>query len=146
MNRDQIEREIFIAAPLQKVWGLVSQPAWWVGEGGPKSVQVKGARVLAETDQHGNFPVIIETSEPPYRLVCRWASTFPDTEPSEGNSTRVEFTLREEDNGTRLRVVESGFSKLDAPDTTRRDAFEGNTQGWIQQLEMLRQWAEEPSV
>ena len=30
---DTIEREIFIAAPVEKVWELVSVPGWWINDG-----------------------------------------------------------------------------------------------------------------
>ena len=30
---DTIEREIFIAAPAEKVWELVSVPGWWINDG-----------------------------------------------------------------------------------------------------------------
>jgi uncharacterized protein YndB with AHSA1/START domain len=143
MENDRIEREIFIAAPLQTVWSLVSQPAWWVGDApGPDKVEVDGTRVVAET-KYGNFPVLIERIDPPNYIACRWASAFPGQEPREGNSTLVEFTLIPEAGGTRLRVVESGFANLTVPEDDRRKSFEGNVRGWGQQLDVLRQRAEQ---
>lgn len=32
MDHYRIKREIFINAPIQTVWELISQPAWWVGD------------------------------------------------------------------------------------------------------------------
>lgn len=137
MDNDRIEREIFIAAPLQKVWSLISQPAWWVGDEGPNHVQIDGNHVVAQT-KYGDFPVIIERIEPPNHIACRWASTFPGEEPREGNSTLVEFTLTPEAGGTLLRVVESGFAKLAISEDMRLKSLEGNTKGWGLQLDMLR--------
>ena len=58
MASDQIKREIFINAPIQKVWDLISQPAWWVGDApGPDKVQVNGSRVVADT-KYGEVPCI----------------------------------------------------------------------------------------
>lgn len=146
MDNDRIEREIFIDAPLQRVWSLVSQPAWWVGDDpGPSSLQVDGMRVVAET-KYGNFTVFIERVDPPNYIACRWASTFPGEEPRAGNSTLVEFTLTAEADGTRLRVVESGFASLNVPDDARRNSFRENTKGWGQQLDVLRQQAEQLAV
>ena len=55
----------------------------------------------------------VEVVEPPHRLAYRWAAHHArDTEPAEGTSTRVEFTLEPEAGGTRLRVVETGFAAL----------------------------------
>ena len=63
-------------------------------------------------------------------------------EPDDGNSTLVEFTLAPEGDGTRLRVVESGFEALEGTDEQRRRSFEDNTEGWETQLENVREYAE----
>ncbi|TGB03637.1 SRPBCC domain-containing protein [Halobacillus salinus] len=142
MASDQITREIFINAPIQKVWELISQPAWWVGDKpGPDKVQVDGSRVVADT-KYGKFPVLIEQSEPPNYLACRWASSFPGEEPKRGNSTLVEFKLTSKVEGTVLRVVESGFSNLAATEEEKRKYFKGNVQGWEMQMEVLRKRAD----
>src|SRR4051812_34422947 len=107
MGNDRIEREIFIAATLHTVWELISEPAWWVGDAPGPRVHVNGNHVMAET-RFGNFPVLIEKNVPPNYLSCRWASSFPGEEPTEGNSTLVEFTLTEKEGGTLVKVVESG--------------------------------------
>lgn len=146
MENDRIEKEIFIAAPLEKVFALVSEPAWWVGDApGPNRVQIEGKRIVADT-KYGNFPVLIESVNPPIYLAYRWASSFPGEEPREGNSTLIEFTLTPEADGTLLRVVESGFATLTAAPDKRMKFFEGNTEGWKQQLGYLRQLAEQPVV
>jgi uncharacterized protein YndB with AHSA1/START domain len=143
MDNDRIEREIFIAATLQKVWKLINQPAWWVGDApGPAGLKVDGTRVVAET-KYGNFPVLIEQIDPPNYLACRWASSFPGEEPREGNSTLVEFTLSEKEGGTLLKVIESGFSKLSVSERERRNFLQGNVKGWVQQLEVLQKRAEQ---
>ncbi len=141
MKNNQIERENFIEAPLEKVWTLINQPAWWCGEEGPNQVQIDGSRVVAQT-KYGDFPVMIEKTAPPNYIACRWSSTFPGDEPREGNSTLVEFTLTPVSGGTLVRVVESGFANLDVSEDVRNESFEGNTKGWIQQLDMLRRHAE----
>lgn len=139
MVHDRIEREIFIAASLQKVWAVVSEPAWWVGDApGPDKVHVEGNRTVAET-RFGSFPVLIEQMDPPNYLACRWASSFPGEEPKSGNSTLVEFILSEKDGGTLLRLVESGFSSLAVSEEEQKKFHEENSKGWIQQLGVLRQ-------
>lgn len=142
MNNDRIEREIFIKASLQTVWDLVSQPAWWVGDKpGPDSVEIDGSRVVAKT-RFGMFPVLIEQMDQPNYLACRWTSSFPGEEPSDGNSTLVEFTLTVKDGGTLLSVVESGFSSLAVSEDEKRNFFNENVHGWGQQLEVLQKRAE----
>jgi uncharacterized protein YndB with AHSA1/START domain len=54
---------------------------------------------------------------------------LPDDDP---RRTYVEFTLEPAGAGTRLTVVESGFSQL--PEDAYRKAFDGNTQGWASEL------------
>jgi Activator of Hsp90 ATPase homolog 1-like protein len=54
---------------------------------------------------------------------------LPDDDP---RRTYVEFTLEPDGAGTRLTVVESGFSQL--PDDVHRVAFDGNTEGWAKEL------------
>ncbi|KSU79794.1 Uncharacterized conserved protein YndB, AHSA1/START domain [Fictibacillus enclensis] len=143
MANDRIERNIFINASIQTVWDIVNEPAWWVGDApGPDKVQVEGSRVVADT-KYGKFPVIIEQVDPPNYLACRWASSFPGKEPREGNSTLVEFMLTEKDSGTMLSVIESGFSSLNVDQEEQRKFFDGNVEGWVYQLEVLRKRAEQ---
>jgi uncharacterized protein YndB with AHSA1/START domain len=147
MAPDSIEREIVIAAPVDRVWSLVTEPGFWVAEGNPTKPDLReGATVVAEHDEYGKFPVRIERVEPQRYISYRWASTFPGEEPREDNSTLVEFTLAGEGDKTRLRVVESGFSKLNAPEDTRRKSFDSNVEGWPSVLDKLRQRAEQSAV
>ncbi|WP_035322937.1 SRPBCC domain-containing protein [Peribacillus kribbensis] len=139
---ERIEREIFINASIQTVWELVSQPAWWVGDApGPDKVEVDGSRIVADT-KYGRFPVLIEKSEAPHYLACRWASSFPGEEPKEGNSTLIEFSLVPKNGGTNLQVTESGFSQLAVSDEKQRTFFKENVNGWGIQIEALRKQAE----
>ncbi len=67
-------------------------------------------------------------------------------EPVEGNSTLVEFTLAPEADGTRVRVVETGFASLATTDEQRAKNHESNTEGWGKELGELREYAEKVSV
>lgn len=123
---------------------MVTEPAFWVGEGDQAQIDLhEGATVVSEHAEYGRFPQRIEKIEPQRYISYRWASAFPGTEPHEGNSTLVEFTLVPEGSSTRLRVVESGFAGLAAPEETRRQSFEDNTGGWAQELDELRQRVEQ---
>ena len=79
--------------------------------------------------------------EPHTRFSYRWVPT-DGIEPTEANSTLVEFTLEPEADGTRLRVVESGFEKLDRTPAAIDEAVEGNTKGWKSEIDELREYAE----
>jgi uncharacterized protein YndB with AHSA1/START domain len=148
MIDDRIERETLIAASPERVWPLVAEPGFWVAEEGTVSGTVarEGETVLAKHPEYGEFPVRVEKVQAPTYIAYRWASAFPGQELKEGNSTLIEFTLTEEAGGTRLRVVESGFSALDASEEIAGRALRDNTDGWPQVLDAFRVRAEQSAV
>lgn len=148
MSEDRIERETLIAASLDHVWTLVAQPGFWVADEAslPGTVAREGESMVAKNPEYGTFPVRVEKVEPQTYLAYRWASAFPGEELSADNSTLVEFTLTPEGDGTRLRVVESGFAALAGSDELRSKAVKDNTGGWPQVLDALRVRAEKPAV
>jgi uncharacterized protein YndB with AHSA1/START domain len=79
--------------------------------------------------------------EPPHVFAWRGA-LIGHTEVRDGNSTLVEFTLSREGDGTRLRVVESGFRSLDLPEEERAKQAEGNVEGWRIKTAELQAYAE----
>lgn len=148
MNEDRIERETLIAAPLERVWSLVAQPGFWVADKAslPGTVAREGESMIAKHPEHGDFPVRVEKVEPPTYLAYRWTSAFPGEELRENNSTLVEFTLTQEADGTRLRVVESGFTALAGSEELRSQNLKDHSGGWPLELDALRTRAEQPSV
>jgi uncharacterized protein YndB with AHSA1/START domain len=71
------------------------------------------------------------------RFAFRWLRR-EHNEPGEGTSTFVEFLLEPERDGTRLRVIESGFQQL-AWDEADKARYAGeNGEGWVHELEQLR--------
>lgn len=148
MSDDRIERETLIAAPLERVWSLVAQPGFWVADKAslPGTVAREGESMVAKSAEYGDYPVRVERVEPPTYLAYRWASAFPGEELRENNSTLVEFTLAPEGDGTRLRVVESGFAALSGSEELRGRAVKDNTVGWPQELAALKARAEQPSA
>jgi uncharacterized protein YndB with AHSA1/START domain len=132
MTDDRIERETLIAAAVERVWALVAEPGFWAtdDESIRGTVVVEGQSLVARHSEHGDFPMRVEKSDPPHYLAYRWVSAFPGDELREDNSTLVEFFLTPEDNGTRLRVVESGFATLPTSDENRRNVIDDHTSGW----------------
>ena len=139
--QDRIERETLINASLDRVWSLVTDTGFWITPTGVDAVV--GETTVAHHDEYGDFPVQVEKVDPKSYIAYRWASAFIGEELREGITTLVEFTLTPEGSGTRLRVVESGFTALEAPEDKRRGALSDNTQGWPQVLEALKKRAEE---
>ncbi|WP_030974380.1 SRPBCC domain-containing protein [Streptomyces sp. NRRL S-1824] len=148
MSEQRIERETLIAAPLERVWSLVTEPGFWVAD--PSSVHGTVARegesVLAKNAEYGDFPVRVEKVEPPTYVAYRWASAFPGEELRADNSTLVEFTLTPEGDKTRLRVVESGFEALAGSEELRTQAVKDNSGGWPQVFDAFKTRAEQSSV
>lgn len=139
MRSDSIEREIVIAAAPERVWPLVAEPGFWVtdDESVRGTVATEGQSLVARSSDHGEYPMRVEKVDPPNYLACRWTSAFPGEELSEENSTLVEFTLTPEGDGTRLRVVETGFAALPTSEENRRDVIDDHTAGWEQCLNAL---------
>jgi uncharacterized protein YndB with AHSA1/START domain len=140
---DKIEREIEIGVPIDHVWGLVVQPGWWVDADqaavGDWSIS---ATTVVTYDEH-QYPVRVESVDPAaHRVTFRWASTFPDDDITDGNSTLIEFTLTDLGGTTRVRMVESGFAGLDASEEVAQGGYDGNDHGWGEELEKLRVRAE----
>ncbi|MGW0750577.1 SRPBCC domain-containing protein [Streptomyces sp. NPDC002587] len=148
MSTDRIERDVLIAASLDRVWSLVAEPGFWVAD--PATLTGAAARegesLVAKNSEYGDFPVRVEKVEPQTYLAYRWTSAFPGEELREDNSTLVEFTLTPEGGKTRLRVVESGFAALAGPEDLRDKALRDNTGGWPQVLDALGKRAEQPSA
>lgn len=134
MTDDRIEREILIAAAPERVWPLVAEPGFWATDDDSirGSTVTEGQSLVARHSEHGDFPMRVEKVDPPNYLACRWVSAFPGEELREDNSTLVEFTLTPEGDGTRLRVVESGFAPLPTSDDNRRNVIKDHTAGWEQ--------------
>jgi uncharacterized protein YndB with AHSA1/START domain len=148
MSENRIERETLIAAPLERVWSLVAEPGFWVADKAslPGTVAKEGESIVAKNAEYGDFPVRVEKVEPPTYLAYRWANAFPGEELREDNSTLVEFTLTQEGDKTRLRVVESGFAALAGSEELRRQTMKDNTAGWPKELDALKTRAEQSTA
>ena len=139
----RIERSIFIRAPRARVWRAIANAeefsTWF-------NVEAEGAfapganvrmRCLHPGYDHIRFSIEIESIEPERRLVWRW---HPGSEqpPAGEEPTHVEFVLADEDGGTRVTVIESGFDRISL--ARRAKAYEENTQGWIEQMKALQKY------
>jgi uncharacterized protein YndB with AHSA1/START domain len=141
MLPDRIEREIVIDAPLEVVWAVVTAPEHigsWFSDSAELDLRPGGKGMLTWKG-HGSFPLRVEGVDPPHSVAYRWARPA-GVEPRAGNSTLVEFTLSEEGERTRLRVVESGFAGLDEGEEEKAKHFQENTHGWEHELDELREY------
>lgn len=143
MVQDMIEREIVVAAPVERVWAAVTEAQHlgvWFGDAGATIDLRPGGALSLTWREHGTAHGRVEEVDAPHRFVCRWGNEMGE-EPTPGNSTRVEFTLTADGDTTRLRVVESGFASLDRPDEEKAASVAGNTEGWASELAELQEYA-----
>ncbi len=146
-DRNRIEREISIAAPVERVWAVLTEPEHvgaWFGQGEPAPIDLRpGGTMHLDHGEYGQFPTTIVKVDPPHYFSYRWASAHPGEVAVEGNSTLVEFTLTPEGDGTRLRVVETGFEEIAIPEERMPTAgYESHCAGWTGQAENIKQYAE----
>jgi uncharacterized protein YndB with AHSA1/START domain len=137
-----ITREIDIDAPPEVVWAIVTEArhlAGWFSDEAEIELRPGGAMVLTWRG-HGTYRARVETVDPPVTFAFRWVLRDGE-EPVLGGSTMVVMTLTATDAGTRLRVVESGFSDLSWPERERARYAGQNADGWIRELGELRAYA-----
>jgi uncharacterized protein YndB with AHSA1/START domain len=148
-DTDRIERSILIDAPRERVWRALSNAeefGTWFG------ANLKGQAFAAGQRARGNitypgyehifFDVLVERVEPQQVLAFRWHpyAVDPAVDYSQEEPTLVTFTLEDApDNGTVLKVVESGFDKV--PPHRRLEAFRMNSGGWDAQMENIKRHA-----
>lgn len=146
---DRIERDVVIAAPVERVWELITSPEHvgrWFGDAGAEIDLRPGGALSLSWHEHGSFHGRVEAVEPPHRFAYRWLSAIGSrAEPTPSNSTLTEFTLAAEGDGTRVAVVESGFDALDVDPPERTAALASHTRGWAEELNDLVTYAVAPA-
>ena len=139
---EQVEREVVIAAPIERVWAVITQAEHvgrWFGDAGAEIDLRPGGAIITHWKEYGTGYGIVERVEPPHVFAWRGA-LLGETEVRDGNSTLVTFTLTAEGDQTRLRVVESGWHRLDIPVEERLKQAEGNVEGWRIKMDELRDY------
>jgi uncharacterized protein YndB with AHSA1/START domain len=129
---DRIERTVEISQPPARVWAALTTAeglAAWFGNQATIDLRPGGAAQMTWTSGD-RADMRIERIEEPTVFGFTWhIYGLPEQDP---RRTYVEFTLEPLGAGTRLTVVESGFSQL--PDDAHQKAFGGNTDGWANEL------------
>jgi len=149
-STDRIEKEVTLRAPRSRVWRALTDhrqfSAWFQAElEGPfVAGQRTLGRVTVKGYEHLKLDMRVERIEPERYFSYRWHPGAPDPNTSYDDEpmTLVEFTLEEVAEGTRLRVVESGFDAL--PASRRAEAFRMNEGGWKGQMANIERYLQEP--
>ena len=142
MIADKIEREIMIDAPVERVWTTLTSAEHlgkWFADSGAEIDLKPGGSLVLNWKEYGTSHGRIEKVESPHTFSYRWI-IGSNHEPTEQNSTLVEFSLTPEGAGTRLRVVESGILALEVED--RQKYFEDHSGGWVHEISELRDYAQ----
>jgi uncharacterized protein YndB with AHSA1/START domain len=142
--QDRIEREVVVAAPPERVWEIITQAEHvgkWFGDSAEVDLRPGGTMVL-RWEKYGTQYATIENIDEPRYFSYRWKPGFPGEKPGDADSTLVEFTLTPHEGQTRLRVVETGFSRLSLNESDRAEQFESNSDGWAIQLRDLLEYVD----
>ena len=134
-TQDRIERQIKLGAPRGRVWKAlttVAEFSEWFGAtlDGPfqvgKTVRGRHKAIV--------FDITVEKIEPETYFAYRWHPypIDPKIDYSKEPTTLVEFRLEDDNGGTLLTVIESGFDRI--PPSRRDEAFRMNNEGWKGQL------------
>jgi uncharacterized protein YndB with AHSA1/START domain len=141
---DRIERDVLIAAPVERVWELITSAEHlgrWFGNAGAEIDLRPGGTLTLSWNEYPAAHGRVETVEPPHHFSYRWLTSGDAQEATPGNSTLVEFMLAAEGGGTRVALVESGFDGLDLDADRRAGRFADHTRGWPLELDELADYA-----
>lgn len=144
MIPDRIEREIRIAAPMERVWSALTEAkhlGTWFGDAGATIDLRPGGEITLMWEKNGTARGRVERVEPPTLFSFRWIRGGHE-EPEPGNHTLVEFTLASDGGGTVLRMVESGIRGLEMAEAGVREYARSHEQGWTSELGELRDYVE----
>lgn len=140
MDTDRIVKRAFLAAPISRVWGAISDArefgAWFrvALEGAFREGQPIRGRITHPGYEHLTAELFIERIEAPTYFSYRWHpyAVDPQVDYASEPTTLVEFQLAEVPGGTELTISESGFAAL--PAGRRPEALRMNEEGWAGQL------------
>src|ERR687889_119242 len=93
---DRIERDIVIAAPLERVWELITSAEHvgrWFGDAGAEIDLRPGGALSFSWRDHGTVHGRVEAVEPPHRFAYRWLLTAEaGAKTTPAKSTFTQFT------------------------------------------------------
>lgn len=166
---DRIEKRIDLRAPIGRVWraltdhvefgqwfGVALNEPFVVGRPvtGTFHMEIDEARMKDHQRALGVEPsgirmpapnavfCTVERMDAPHLFSFRWIPYGIDAEcdPANEPTTLVEFRLEPHEGGTRLTIVESGFSRI--PAHRRARAFRMNDGGWTAQAGNIKRHVE----
>ena len=146
---DRVEKEIYVSAPADLVWELVSRPGWWINDGDvddhPRLSQDGDVTTLSHP-AWGDFLLRTVTTERPRHIAFRWLSApsgdaehpADPADLTDDASTLVELWIDDKPGGVTLRVAESGFTSLTDDEDAAAQQRADNEEGWANELRAAR--------
>lgn len=139
-NADRIEKQIILKAPRTRVWRAITDykefGTWFKAKLETPFVVGKWSHGMITYPgyEHLRIDVLVERMEPESVFALRWHpnAVDPGKDFSKEPTTLVEFLLDEVPEGTRLRLIESGWENI--PPDRRAEAFRSNNGGWTEQM------------
>jgi uncharacterized protein YndB with AHSA1/START domain len=146
---DCIEKQIILKAPVSRVWRALTDyrefGEWFrVNLEGPfVPQQVSRGHITYPGYEHLVWEAVVQTMEPERLFSFTWHpyAIDPKMDYSKEPSTLVEFRLEATEDGTLLRLTESGFEKI--PMERRFEAFRMNDGGWAEQMKNIESHVEQ---
>ena len=145
MELGSIEREMYVEAPPEVVFEVVSDPAhvqqWWPAEARYAAVVGSAGELLfSRADGVKIEALTVVDVQPPTRFSFRW--THPAGEEAvEGNSLLVTFELVPQGQGTLVRFREAGFRERGWEAAVLEATYHDHVQGWDYFLPRLVSYA-----
>jgi uncharacterized protein YndB with AHSA1/START domain len=157
MSSDRIEKMILLHAPLERVWGAISDASqfgsWFgvafdsafaeetdlTGTIRPTTVDAEVAK-LQEPHKGKSFRFTVERIVPMRRISFRWHpfAIDPQVDYSMEPTTLIVFELVPRPDGIELTITESGFDRI--PAARRASAYAANDGGWAHQTRLLEKY------
>ena len=136
MEFGSIEREIYVEAPPETVFDVVSSPDhirdWWSAETDVEPVPGGTGELTWRDEASGRVdvvPITVVDAQPPHRFSFRWTHEAGEVA-TETNSMLVTFELSPSGTGTVLRLTETGFRERGWEIAVLEEAYRDHVHGW----------------
>lgn len=139
MVPDVIERVVVLRHPVERVWAALTTAeglSRWFGSEAELDLRPGGRAFFRWEELDEESVATIVVVDPPHRFSFRWGMYGVPAD--DAPQTLVEFTLEPVPEGTRLRLVESGFAQ--AADDAAEAAHKANSHGWTVELADLENY------
>ena len=147
MEYGTIEREVYVDAPAEVVFEVVSSPEhlrnWWPDEADyDPTPGAAGSITFGDPDTGGAVVGLsVVDAQPPHLFSFRWTQAVGEIA-QEGNSLLVTFELERSGHGTRLRMTETGFREMGWEVAVLEEQYREHVQGWDHFLPRVAPYAE----